>query len=97
MPRAPLAVTNHEHAGSKARKKRDMISVQVPDDLATATRSYLRAFGHPVPDEIVEMFASRPGPLLLEIRQAVALGRPVKAWLARSRIVPGSATGLDRL
>ena len=65
-----------------------MIAVQISDQLATATRSYLKAFGHPVPDEIIEMFASRDGPLLLEIRQAVALQRPVKAWLARSRMGP---------
>jgi hypothetical protein len=31
------------------------------------------------------MFASRPGPLLLEIRQAVSLQRPVKAWQTRPR------------
>jgi hypothetical protein len=73
-----------------------MISVQIPDELATATRSYLQAFGHPVPDEIVEMFATRAGPLLLEIRQAVALGRPVKAWLTRSRVGPSSAVGFER-
>jgi hypothetical protein len=65
-----------------------MIAIQISDQLATATRSYLKAFGHPVPDEIIEMFASRDGPLLLEIRQAVALQRPVKAWLARSRMGP---------
>ena len=35
--------------------------------------------------EVIEMLATRPGPLLLEIRQAVLLQRPVKAWLARSR------------
>jgi hypothetical protein len=63
-----------------------MITINVSDDLATALRAYLQAFGHPVPDEVVEMFASRPGPLLLEIRQAVALQRPVKAWLSRSRV-----------
>ncbi len=65
-----------------------MIAVQVSDQLATAANSYLKAFGHPVPDEIIEMFASRDGPLLLEIRQAIALERPIKAWLARSRMVP---------
>ncbi len=65
-----------------------MIAVQVSDQLATAVNSYLKTFGHPVPDEIIEMFASRDGPLLLEIRQAIALERPIKAWLARSRVVP---------
>ena len=62
-----------------------MLPVRIPSDLADAARSYLAAFGHPVPDDILETFAARPGPLLLEIRQAVALLRPVKAWLARSR------------
>jgi hypothetical protein len=65
-----------------------MIAVQVSDQLAAAANSYLKAFGHPVPDEIIEMFASRDGPLLLEIRQAIALERPIKAWLARSRMAP---------
>jgi hypothetical protein len=65
-----------------------MIAVQVSDQLAAATHSYLKTFGHPVPDEILEMFAWRDGPLLLEIRQAIALQRPVKAWLARSRMAP---------
>ena len=63
-----------------------MITIQVPADVATACKSYLTAFGHPVPDEVIEMFASRPGPLLLEIRQAVSLQRPVKAWQTRPRV-----------
>jgi hypothetical protein len=63
-----------------------MITIQVPADVAAACRSYLSAFGHPVPDEVIEMFASRPGPLLLEIRQAVSLQRPVKAWQTRPRV-----------
>jgi len=62
-----------------------MIPVPVPPELAAAAQSYLVAFGHPVPDEVIEMLATRPGPLLLEIRQAVLLQRPVKAWLARSQ------------
>ncbi len=62
-----------------------MISIQLPTDLATALRSYLQAFGHPVPAEVIEMYSTRSGPLLLEIRQAIALQRPVKAWLERSR------------
>ena len=61
-----------------------MILVHVPADLAAAARSYLSAFGHPVPDEVLEMYEKRLGPLLLEIRQAVSLQRPVKGWLARS-------------
>ena len=63
----------------------DMTLVHVPAELAAAAQSYLIAFGHPVPDEVIEMLVKRPGPLLLEIRQAVSLQRPVKAWLARSR------------
>jgi hypothetical protein len=63
-----------------------MITIQVPAAVATACKSYLSAFGHPVPDEVIEMFASRPGPLLLEIRQAVSLQRPVKAWQTRPRV-----------
>jgi hypothetical protein len=73
-----------------------MITIQISNELATATRSYLQAFGHPVPDEVVEMYAMRPGPLLLEIRQAVSLQRPVKAWLARSKAGPASAGSLVR-
>ena len=62
-----------------------MITSQLPADLATALRAYLQAFVHPVPDEVIEMYATRSGPLLLEIRQALALQRPVKAWFARSQ------------
>ena len=70
-----------------------MILVHVPADLATAARSYLSAFGHPAPDEVLEMFVTRPGPLILEIRQAVTLQRPVKAWLAKSRSVTARTAG----
>jgi hypothetical protein len=63
-----------------------MIVAQPPTQLTTALQAYLQAFGHPVPDEVIEMYARRCGPLLLEIRQAIALQRPVKAWLERSRI-----------
>jgi hypothetical protein len=49
-----------------------------------------------VPDEVVEMFAARPGPLLMEIRQAIALQRPVKAWQTRSTTGPMSAGGSSR-
>ena len=62
-----------------------MIPTQLPTDLTTALHAYLQAFGHPVPAEVIEMYARRSGPLLLEIRQAIALQRPVKAWLERSR------------
>lgn len=63
-----------------------MIPTQLPADLTTALDTYLRTFGHPVPAEVIEMYARRSGPLLLEIRQALALQRPVKAWLTRSRV-----------
>jgi hypothetical protein len=78
----------------------------VPDDLAAALTAYRHAFGHPVPSEVVRLFAPRVGPLVMEIRQAVALHKPVPAWLARSRLpdptpfpdgssgpVPGSLVG----
>jgi hypothetical protein len=68
-----------------------MIVNNVSDELGAALQSYLKAFGHPVPNEVIEMCATRPGPLLLEIRQAVVLGKPVKAWLARSRMGPPGA------
>jgi hypothetical protein len=58
-----------------------------PDDLATAAAAYQRALGHAVPREVLQMFALRPGPLILEIRQAIALQRPVAAWLTHSRRV----------
>jgi hypothetical protein len=63
-----------------------MTPTQLPTDLTTALQAYLQAFGHPVPAEVIEMYATRSGPLLLEIRQAIALQRPVKAWLERSRV-----------
>ena len=63
-----------------------MISIQLPTDLATALRSYLQAFGHPVPAEVIEKYSTRSGPLLLEIRQAVSLQRPVRAWQTRPRV-----------
>ena len=56
----------------------------VPDPLAAAAADYRREMGHAVPPEVLQMFALRPGPLIVEIRQAVALNRPVKAWLAQS-------------
>ncbi len=55
--------------------------------LAEALRSYHAAFGHNVPAEIVAMYAARCGPLILEIRQAIALGKPVPAWSARAKAV----------
>lgn len=63
------------------------IGAPVSANLAAALRSYHLAFGHEVPTEIVDKYAGRCGPLMLEIRQAVALRRPVEAWLARSKII----------
>jgi len=57
----------------------------VSTDLAAALRAYQVAFGHEVPSEIVDKYASRAGPLMLEIRQAIALRQPVLAWMARSK------------
>lgn len=61
------------------------IGAPVSPSLAAALRAYHAAFGHEVPSEIVDKYAGRCGPLLLEIRQAVALRQPVHAWLARSK------------
>ncbi len=58
-------------------------------NLAAALRSYYTAFGHQVPTDIVEKYADRCGPLMLEIRQAVELRQPVQAWLARSKALAG--------
>ena len=62
-----------------------IIGAPVSAELTAALRAYQLAFGHDVPTEIVDKYASRCGPLMLEIRQAVALGKPVPAWLARSK------------
>ena len=64
------------------------------DNLSTAVAAYRQAFGHNVPTEVLQMFVHRPGPLLMEIRQALALSKPVPAWLARSR-VPGTVSASD--
>ena len=58
----------------------------VTPNLAAALRAYQLAFGHEVPSDIVDKYAGRSGPLLMEIRQAVALGKPIPAWLARSKL-----------
>jgi hypothetical protein len=58
----------------------------VSDDLTTALNAYRQTFGHPVPSDVVRLFALRIGPLVMEIRQAIALGKPVPAWLTRSRV-----------
>lgn len=70
--------------------------MNVPENLAAATAAYSQAFGHAVPADVVESFAYRPGPLLLEIRQAVALKKPVPAWLARSKL-PATASAADAM
>jgi hypothetical protein len=63
------------------------IGAPVSANLAAALRAYHLAFGHEVPTEIVDKYAGRCGPLMLEIRQAVALRQPVQAWLARSKVI----------
>ncbi len=63
------------------------IGAPVTANLAAALRAYHVAFGHEVPAEIVDKYAGRCGPLMLEIRQAVALRQPVEAWLARSKVI----------
>lgn len=64
------------------------------ESLAAATAAYQHAFGHAVPPDVVTMYSLRPGPLMMEIRQAVALQKPVPAWLARSRM-PSPAAQSD--
>ena len=66
----------------------------VPESLAAATAAYRQAFGHAVPPEVVQMFASRPAPLMMEIRQAVALNKAVPAWRERSRM-PSTVASAD--
>lgn len=61
-------------------------TVEVSEQLAGELHAYHLAFGHFVPVEVVQQFAGRPGPLVMEIRQAVALQRPVRAWLERSKV-----------
>lgn len=62
------------------------IGAPVSPNLAAALRAYQLAFGHEVPSDIVDKYAGRSGPLMLEIRQAVELRKPVQAWLARSKL-----------
>jgi hypothetical protein len=56
------------------------------DELSVAAAAYRQVFGHGVPTDVLQMFVQRPGPLLMEIRQAVALRKPVPGLLARSRV-----------
>ncbi len=53
--------------------------------LQHALDSYAQLFGHRVPSGVVTMYANQPGPLLIEIRQAIALQRPVPAWRDHAR------------
>ena len=55
------------------------------NDLSIAAAAYRDAFGHEVPGEVLRLFEPRPAPLVLEIRQAIALKQPVPGWRARSR------------
>lgn len=57
-----------------------------PSPLELALESYRLQFGHEVPGSVAAMFATRPGPLLFEIRQALALQRPVPRWRDDSRL-----------
>lgn len=56
--------------------------------LDLAMRTYATTFGHVVPDEVVELFSRRTWLLTSEIRQAIALQRPVRAWQARAKNGP---------
>jgi hypothetical protein len=64
------------------------------NDVTTAATAYRDAFGHSVPVEVLRLFATRPGPLVVEIRQAIALGRPVPGWrtLSRASDISSAAT-----
>lgn len=53
--------------------------------LDVAMRTYSATFGHVVPQEVVELFSRRAWMLTSEIRQALYLQRPVRAWEQRSR------------
>jgi hypothetical protein len=72
--------------------RRVNIGAPLSTNLVAALRAYHSAFGHEVPADIVDKYAGRCGPLMLEIRQAVALGRPVEAWLARSKLLTALTT-----
>lgn len=59
-------------------------------ELQGAMDAYRQAFGHPVPGTVAMLFSQQPGPLLVEIRQAIALGRPVPAWDVHAKRVAAS-------
>jgi len=56
-----------------------------PEDLTKAANDYRDTFGHAVPVEVIRLFATRPGLLVVEIRQAIALRRAVPGWRSLSR------------
>lgn len=60
-------------------------------DLSISAAAYRSAFGHAVPVDLLRNFALRPGPLVLEIRQAIALGRAVPGWRALAASLPGGS------
>lgn len=69
----------------------------LPDGpLRNAAASYASTFGHDVPDAVLAMFASRPGALVNEIRQAVHLVRPIPGWRDLARRSMNPATGAVR-
>ncbi len=72
-----------------------MLTIQA-ESLRTAASSYASTFGHAVPDVVIAMFASRPGALVAEIRQAVRLAQPVPGWREHARRNVTPATGVVR-
>lgn len=69
----------------------------IPDGpLRNAATSYAAMFGHEVPDTVIAMYASRPGALVNEIRQAVHLVRPIPGWRELARRSMSPATGAVR-
>jgi hypothetical protein len=52
--------------------------------------AYRQTFGHAVPGTVAMLFSQQPGPLLMEIRQAIALARPVPAWSVHAKRVADS-------
>jgi hypothetical protein len=53
--------------------------------LHDAMEAYRQAFGHAVPANVAAMFAAQPGALVTEIRQALALRKPVPAWRSHAK------------
>ena len=52
--------------------------------LQEAAERYALIFGHPVPPEVLKLFAERPGALLAEITRAIRCTRAVPAWRCRA-------------